>query len=230
LEIARETGDRAGEGRSLGKLGDINCALGYYDLAIEYHQQHLKIAHEINEKRDQGNALSGLGKSFAQANLYKESSTSLKAALEIFRELKVRQNEAEVLLNLVNLYRKTNETELAFYFCSQAIEIANSLGLSPLTNECEIAMKSLADSSERGDYQDGENLASNVSQLQTRALELQGAVNQQVETEITELKAISQPIYYSRNGKLIRENADGQKYEYRPLPDGTEELLAEIAD
>jgi nucleoside phosphorylase len=66
--------------------------------------------------------------------------------------------------------------------------------------------------------------------LATRALEWQTLVNQQIETEIAELKAISQPIYYSRNGKLIRENADGQKFEYRPLPDGTEELLAKVAD
>jgi nucleoside phosphorylase len=66
--------------------------------------------------------------------------------------------------------------------------------------------------------------------LATRALELQIAVNKQIETEIAELKAIGQPIYYSRNGKLIRENADGRKFEYRPLPNGNEEILGEVAD
>jgi nucleoside phosphorylase len=68
------------------------------------------------------------------------------------------------------------------------------------------------------------------SLLQTKALELQSAVNQQLKSEIAELKAIAQPIYYSKNGKQIRENADGRKFEYRPLPDGSEELLAEITD
>ncbi len=72
--------------------------------------------------------------------------------------------------------------------------------------------------------------ASQSKSLQTKALELQAEVNQQLGAEIAELKEIGQPIYYSRNGQLIRENAEGQKYEYRPLPNGDEELLTEIAD
>ncbi len=72
--------------------------------------------------------------------------------------------------------------------------------------------------------------SSKSKSLQTKGLELQSAVNQQVETEIAELKAIGQPIYYSKNGKLIRENADGRRYEYRPLPNGDEELIAEVTD
>jgi hypothetical protein len=66
--------------------------------------------------------------------------------------------------------------------------------------------------------------------LSNKAKDLLDAVNQQIETEITELKAIGQPIYYSRNGKLIREDADSKKYEYAPLPDGGEEIIGEISD
>ena len=66
--------------------------------------------------------------------------------------------------------------------------------------------------------------------LLTKALALQTAVNQQIETEIAELKAIGQPIYYSKNGKLIREAANGKKFEYRPLPDGGEEIMGEVTN
>jgi Effector-associated domain 7/TIR domain len=55
-------------------------------------------------------------------------------------------------------------------------------------------------------------------------------VNDRIDDEIAELKKIGSPIYYSQNGKLIRENSDGRKYEYRPLADGSEELLAEVME
>jgi Effector-associated domain 7/TIR domain len=63
--------------------------------------------------------------------------------------------------------------------------------------------------------------------LPAKALALQNAVNQQVAAEIAKFKAIGQSIYYSKNGKLIREDADGRTFEYTPLPDGGEELISE---
>jgi predicted DNA-binding transcriptional regulator YafY len=63
-----------------------------------------------------------------------------------------------------------------------------------------------------------------------RALSWQTAVNQQIEEDITELKEMGEPIYYSKNGKLICEHADGRKFEYRYLADGSQESIAEIID
>ena len=63
-----------------------------------------------------------------------------------------------------------------------------------------------------------------------RALSWQTAVNLQIQKDIAELKELDEPIYYSKNGKLIRENADGRKFEYRYLPDGSQESTAEIID
>jgi hypothetical protein len=67
---------------------------------------------------------------------------------------------------------------------------------------------------------------SNRAKTADIALELEADVNQQLEQEITKIKTI----YYSADGKLIQENADGSKFEYLPLPDGREEILAKIAD
>jgi hypothetical protein len=76
----------------------------------------------------------------------------------------------------------------------------------------------------------GTGIEREVSDWNKRALESQIAVNHQIQKDITKLKEIGEPIYYSRNGKLIRENADGHKFEYRLLADGSEELLSEIID
>ena len=61
MKIAKEIGDRAGEGRAYGNLGNAYWSLGVYRKAIEYHGTHLKIAVEIGdragERTVQGNFL-----------------------------------------------------------------------------------------------------------------------------------------------------------------------------
>ena len=43
LKIAIEIGDRAGEGRAYGNLGNAYRSLGDFRKAIEYHEKSLKI-------------------------------------------------------------------------------------------------------------------------------------------------------------------------------------------
>ena len=55
LKIAKEIGDRAGEGRSLWKSRcNAYQSLGDYQKAIEYHEKHLKIAKEIGDRAGEG--------------------------------------------------------------------------------------------------------------------------------------------------------------------------------
>ncbi len=72
--------------------------------------------------------------------------------------------------------------------------------------------------------------AQTLSATAKEALSWQEKGNQQIEQDIAELKAMGEPIYYEKNGKLIREDADGRKFEYYPLPDGGEEIITEITD
>jgi hypothetical protein len=50
----------------------------------------------------------------------------------------------------------------------------------------------------------------------------------QVARDIARLKAIGEPIYYEIGEKLVREEPDGRKFEYRLREDGSEEVLDEI--
>ena len=54
MKIAKEIGDRAGEGRAYGNLGNAYDSLGDYQKAIEYHEKHLKIAKEIGDRAGEG--------------------------------------------------------------------------------------------------------------------------------------------------------------------------------
>ena len=61
LAIAREIGDRRGEGQALGNLGIAYADLGDARKAIEFYEQALAIAREIGDRRGEGNALGNLG-------------------------------------------------------------------------------------------------------------------------------------------------------------------------
>jgi tetratricopeptide (TPR) repeat protein len=47
LEIAKEVGDRAGEGRAYGNIGNVYQSQGDFSKAIEHHAQHLSIAKDV---------------------------------------------------------------------------------------------------------------------------------------------------------------------------------------
>ena len=54
LAIAREIGDRQGEGVALGNLGICYYSLGDYPRAIDHHEQALAIAREIGDRQGEG--------------------------------------------------------------------------------------------------------------------------------------------------------------------------------
>ena len=55
--IAREIGDRRGEGAALGSLGIVYAALGKLRRAMQFFEQTLLIHGEIGDRRGEGNDL-----------------------------------------------------------------------------------------------------------------------------------------------------------------------------
>ena len=58
--------------------------------------------------------------------------------------------------------------------------------------------------------------------------ELERLAQEEVKKEIAFHKAAGNPIFYSRNGKLVKELADGRCFEFRLQEDGTEEIIQEL--
>jgi hypothetical protein len=63
-------------------------------------------------------------------------------------------------------------------------------------------------------------------EITLRKMEAAGRL--QVARDIAKLKAMGLPIHYMIGETLIREEADGRKFEYRLDEDGNEEILDEI--
>ena len=58
--MAKELGDRAGEGGANTNLGNAYQSQGDYAKAIAYHTQHLAIAKEVGDRAGEGGAYGNL--------------------------------------------------------------------------------------------------------------------------------------------------------------------------
>ncbi len=63
--IAKEIGDRQGEGADLGNLGLAYSDLGQVEKAIEYYEQALVIFKKIGDRRGEGADLGNLGLAYS---------------------------------------------------------------------------------------------------------------------------------------------------------------------
>jgi tetratricopeptide (TPR) repeat protein len=85
--IAREIGDRRGEGAALGNLGLAYKDLGEPRRAIEYHEQDLVIAREIGDRRGEGAALGNIGDTYADLGEPRRAIGFLREAVGIFEAI-----------------------------------------------------------------------------------------------------------------------------------------------
>ena len=61
LNILKEMGDRLGEGRAYGSLGNEHSNLGDFETAMKYHELHLEISIEFANTLEEEKAFCNLG-------------------------------------------------------------------------------------------------------------------------------------------------------------------------
>ena len=64
MQIARELGERAGEGCAYSNLGNAYQSLSDFQQAIQYHQKRLQIAKDLGERAGEGRAYGNLGNAY----------------------------------------------------------------------------------------------------------------------------------------------------------------------
>ncbi|MEY3869534.1 MAG: hypothetical protein RLZZ338_3425, partial [Cyanobacteriota bacterium] len=128
LTIARELGNRSGEGGALGNLGNVYYSQGKYEDAIACHQQHLTIARELGNPSGEGMALGNLGLVYQSQGKYEDAIACYQQHLTIARELGNRSGEGTALGNLGTVYHSQGKYEDAIAFYQQDLTIARELG------------------------------------------------------------------------------------------------------
>jgi tetratricopeptide (TPR) repeat protein len=100
LAIAKEVGDRAGEGKAHGNLGIAYQSLGDCAKAIEYHAQDLAIAKEVGDRAEVGRAYANLGTGHMDLNEYVKAVASFEAQHALAMSLKLVHMQSDAALNM----------------------------------------------------------------------------------------------------------------------------------
>ena len=158
LAIAREVADLRSEGTLLGNLGLAYSALQkiappsashstavVHSRAVDYYQQALAIAREVDDRRAEGMLLGHLADAYRdmvpgaasaetgadatqrRSNLHTAVDT-YQRALVIVREAGDRRREGDLLSRLGNAYYALGERDRAIDIYQQALDIARAVG------------------------------------------------------------------------------------------------------
>ncbi len=125
LAIAREVGDRRGEGITLGNLAPLHRAQGRLPEATEHYKRALAIAREVGDRRSEGVTLGNLfWLGYEQGRIPEEREQALAIACEVGD----RRNEGIILGNLGWLHREQGRIPEALEHYKQALAVAREVG------------------------------------------------------------------------------------------------------
>lgn len=128
LELMREIGDRAAQGRSCGNLGNTYYLLGDFSAAIKHHEERLKIAKEFGDKAAERRANSNLGNSHIFLGQFESAAEHYKKTLTLAVELMERAVEAQACYSLGNTYTLLRDFPTAIDYHQRHLSIAQELG------------------------------------------------------------------------------------------------------
>ena len=139
-EIAKEVGDRAGEGMAYGNLGIAFDSQGDFNKAIEYHTLDLAIAKEVGDRAGEGRAYGNLGIAYQSQGDFNKAIEYLTLGLAIAKEVGDRAGEGQVYGRLGTCHMHLNECVKAVdYFEAQHV-MATSLKLAHVQSAAALNM------------------------------------------------------------------------------------------
>ena len=127
MKIAKEIGDRAGEGRAYANLGNGYESLGDFRKAIEYYEEHLKIAKEIGDLLGEGKAYGNLGDVYDLQGDFRKAIVYHEKYLRISREIGDREGEGRAYHNFGRQYFNLGQFDNAVDNFVSAVDAFNTL-------------------------------------------------------------------------------------------------------
>ena len=109
-------------------LGLTYQKFGYVRRAIEYHEQALKIAKEIGDKRREGEQLGNLGSAYQYLSEFRLAIKYHEQSLRIAKDMGDKRREGEQLGDLGSVYQYLSEFRRVIEYHEQALKIAKEMG------------------------------------------------------------------------------------------------------
>ena len=131
ISIAKEAGDRAGEGAAYGNLGNAYLSLGKFQESKEYSNKHLSIVKEVGDRAGEGGACGNLGNAYLRLGKFQEAIEYYNKHLSIAKEVGDRAGEGGACGNLGNAYLSLGKFQEAIEYCNKHLSIAKEVGDRP---------------------------------------------------------------------------------------------------
>jgi predicted ATPase/class 3 adenylate cyclase/Flp pilus assembly protein TadD len=128
LELARDVGDRRGEGRILNGLAILEWCRGDLALALERYEAALEIFRELGDEVDAGLMLNSLGVTLARMGRRQEARTLLREALDTHGRTGEALLEGHALAALGDLDLEEGDLEGARDRFARSLEIRRAIG------------------------------------------------------------------------------------------------------
>jgi tetratricopeptide (TPR) repeat protein len=112
----------------LNILGNSYYVLGHYHRAIDYLEQSIAIAREIEDSFGEGNALLNLGNAYEALADYAKAIDYYQQSLMIARKIQDRQVEGKVLTNIGLVYENLGNYPQSINYSQQSLQIAREIG------------------------------------------------------------------------------------------------------
>ena len=128
LEIAKEVGDKAGEGRGYCDLGNAYQVLGQFKTAIEYHQGSLEIAKEVGDRAGEGISYCGLSNAYDSLRQFSTAIEYHQRYLEIVKEAGDKDGEGKGYCLLCRIHLRQRELKTAIECYQRHLEISKEVG------------------------------------------------------------------------------------------------------
>jgi tetratricopeptide (TPR) repeat protein len=126
LVIARELGNREGEGDCLSNLGTNYAQLNSYKIAVQYFEMALDIAIQTSDRKSEAVRLGNLGFALFSSGKIEEGVEIIEKALEIANEIGDYRGEGGHLNNLAIAYNYLGLREKAIEYYEKSLNIAKN--------------------------------------------------------------------------------------------------------
>jgi len=128
LDIARDIGDREGEGANLNNLAICYQDLGDYQRAIEHLQQSLNTNRETDDRLGEEASLGNLGSCHFSLGDYQKAIEHYQQSLDIARDIGDREGEGKSLESLGNCFGSLGDYQKAIEHYQQSLDITRGIG------------------------------------------------------------------------------------------------------
>ena len=150
MNEAKQAGNKHRECKAYNSLGVAYESLGNYKKAIEFHQQSLSIAKEIEDKGSEKGAYTGLGNAYQSLGYNEKAIEFHQQSLSIAKEIGDKDSEVVAYANLGVAYKMLGDYNKAIEFHQQSLSIAKEIGNKVLEGRIYTGLANAYRS--RGDY------------------------------------------------------------------------------